>query len=83
MTAAHLAVDRKLERQATFSMEESAIAQKIMCGHADYAGNPVGRDFVYRNNALILDSDPDFDQAASQCDAAAADHGNSGNTGVE
>lgn len=82
MAAAHLAVDRKLDRQATFSMEESAVAEQIMCGHADYEGNPVGRDFVYRDGKVILDSDPAFDQAASQCERAAGGDGGPANNSL-
>ena len=33
--------------------------------------NPGALVFVYRDERVILDSDPDFDKAAVQCDAAA------------
>lgn len=66
---AQRAVNRKLAIQGQFSLMESAIAQKIACGHVGTPGTD-GRDFVYRDGKLILDDDPDFDDAAVQCDAA-------------
>lgn len=72
---AQQAVDRKLGIQATFSLMESIAAQNIACGHASApeapGGGAVDRDFVYRDRRVILDDDPDFDQAAVACDVAA------------
>jgi hypothetical protein len=66
---ARQAVDRKLGGQATFSLMETRVGQQISCGHATL--NSGERDFVYQRGRLILDDDPDFDQAAIDCDAAA------------
>jgi hypothetical protein len=83
LAAAHQKVDRAIDRQAVFSMEEAVVAQQIACGHADYDGNPLGRDFVYRKGQLLLDSDPNFDAAAAQCDKAAAEAGEQDNGAME
>jgi len=70
------AVDRKLGVQAQFSLMEANVANKIACGHAVAANSGGGgQDFVYRDNRVILDNDPDFDAAAIQCDDA-VDGGN-------
>jgi hypothetical protein len=71
LAVAHQAVDRNLDRQASFSLEESSVAHQIACGHADFDGNDLGRDFVYENGTLIMDNDPAFDAAAARCDATA------------
>jgi uncharacterized protein YgbK (DUF1537 family) len=63
------AVDRKLGAQATFSLMETGIAQQVSCGHATTSTGE--RDFVYQRGRLIMDDDPDFDQAAIDCDTAA------------
>lgn len=73
---ARQAVNHRLGRQATFSQIESTAVEHIACGHAVIPG-PGGRaaaeqDFVYRDGRLIMDDDPDFDTAASACDAAAS-----------
>jgi hypothetical protein len=71
---AHEAVDHKFGQQAAFSEEEVSIVHNIACGHAmapqTGASTPNGRDFVYENDKLIMDSDPGFDDAATRCDAA-------------
>jgi hypothetical protein len=77
LAKAHEAVDRKLDKQARFSLEESSVAHQIACGHADTDGDDLGRDFVYRDGTLIMDNDPAFDAAAAQCDATAGDQANS------
>jgi hypothetical protein len=70
------AVDDKLETQAAFTLMESVAAQHIACGHAFAADAPnrgkVDQDFVYLHGRLIMDDDPDFDQAAMECDVAAS-----------
>jgi len=65
---AEQAVDRKLGIQAQFSLVEATVSQQIVCGHA--AAGTVSRDWVYRDGTVFLDDDPDFDDAAVQCDAA-------------
>jgi hypothetical protein len=69
------AVDQKLNTQATFSLLESVASQDIACGHVSAAEAPgrgqVDQDFVYLHDRLIMDDDPDFDQAAMKCDIAA------------
>ena len=65
---AEQAVDRKLGIQAQFSLVEATVSQQIACGHASVQA--VSRDWVYRDGKVILDDDPDFDDAAVQCDAA-------------
>ena len=66
---AQQAVDRRLGGQATFSLMETRIGEQISCGHATLSSGE--RDFVYQRGRLILDDDPDFDQAAVDCDTAA------------
>ena len=70
------AVDDKLETQAAFTSIESTAAQQIACGHAFATDAPnrgrVDQDFVYLHGRLIMDDDPDFDQAAMECDVAAS-----------
>lgn len=65
---AQQAVDRKLGIQARFSIVEATVSQQLACGHA--SAETVSRDWVYRDGKVILDDDPDFDDAAVQCDAA-------------
>jgi len=68
------AVDRKLDTEGTFTLMESRAAQQIACGHVFAAEAPgrgkVDQDFVYLHGRLIMDDDPDFDQAAMECDVA-------------
>jgi hypothetical protein len=70
------AVDQKLDTQGTFSLMEAVAAQQIACGHVLAADAPnrgkVDQDFVYLHGRLIMDDDPDFDQAAMECDVAAS-----------
>jgi hypothetical protein len=70
------AVDDKLETQASFTVMEAVAAQRIACGHASAPDAPgrgkVEQDFVYLHGRLIMDDDPDFDQAAMECDIAAS-----------
>jgi hypothetical protein len=69
------AVDQKLNTQATFSLMEAVASQDIACGHVSATEAPgrghVDQDFVYLQGRLIMDDDPDFDQAAMKCDVAA------------
>ena len=70
------AVDTKLDAQASFTEMESSAEQQIACGHAFALDAPnrgkVDRDFVYLHGRLIMEDDPDFDQAAMECDVAAS-----------
>jgi hypothetical protein len=70
------AVDDKLETQAAFALMKSTAAHQIACGHAFAADAPnrskVDQDFVYLHGRLIMDDDPDFDQAAMECDVASS-----------
>jgi len=70
------AVDRKLDTEGTFTLMESVAAQQIACGHVFAAEAPgrgrVDQDFVYLHGRLIMDDDPDYDQAATECDVAAS-----------
>ena len=72
---AQRAVDNKLEAQGQFSLMESVASQNIACGHVTASGvsgrGKVDQDFVYQNDRLIMDDDPDFDSAAIACDLAA------------
>ena len=70
MSKAQLAVTQKLGAETRFSQMQAAVAQQIACGQVAPAGKPA-QVFVYRDERVILDSDPDFDKAAVQCDAAA------------
>ena len=70
MSKAQLAVTRKLGAETRFSQMQAAVAQQIACGQVKPAGKPA-QVFVYRDKRVIMDSDPDFDKAAVQCDAAA------------
>ena len=70
------AVDDKLDTQAAFTLMEATAAQQIACGHA-FASDALNRgkvdqDFVYLHGRLIMDDDPDFDQAAMECDVASS-----------
>ena len=67
---AQLAVAQKLGGNIQFSRMQAAVSQQIACGQAVRAGKPP-QVFVYRDEKVIVDSDPDFDTAAVQCDAAA------------
>jgi hypothetical protein len=69
IASAQETVNRKLGVQGTYSLMEAVVAKRIACGHVASPGNS-GQDFVYRNDKLILDNDPDFDSAAIECDAA-------------
>jgi len=73
--AAQSAVDKKLDTQGTFSLMEAVLSQNIACGHVVAADAPgrgnVEQDFVFQNDRLIMDDDPDFDSAAIACDLAA------------
>jgi hypothetical protein len=80
LAKAHQAVDRKLDKQASFSLEESSVPNQIACGHADIDGDDLGRDFVYKDGTLIMDNDPGFDAAAAQCDATAGDQSKGGSS---
>ena len=70
MSKAQLAVAQKLGGEMQFSQMQAAVSQQIACGQASPAGK-APQVFVYRDGRVILDSDPDFDTAAIQCDAAA------------
>ena len=70
MSKAQLAVVRKFGAETRFSQMQAAVSQQIACGQVAPAGKPA-QGFVYRDERVILDSDPDFDKAAVQCDAAA------------
>jgi hypothetical protein len=73
---AQQAVDKKFDTRGQFSLMESVVSQDIACGHfaaADQQGRgQIDQDFVYQRRRLIMDDDPDFDQAAIECDVAAA-----------
>ena len=70
MSKAQLAITQELGTETRFSRMQAAVSQQIACGQAAPAGKPA-QVFVYRDERVILDSDPDFDKAAVQCDAAA------------
>ena len=67
---AQLAVAQKLGGKTQFSQMQATVSQQIACGQAFLLGQ-APQVFVYRDGRVILDSDPDFDRAAVQCDAAA------------
>jgi hypothetical protein len=71
---AQSAVDSRLDTQATFSEMASSANQQISCGHVSAADAPnrgkVDRDFVYLHGRLVMDDEPDYDQAAMECDVA-------------
>ena len=82
------AVDQKLDTQGTFTLMEAVAAQQIACGHVSAPDVPgrgkVDQDFVYLRGRLIMDDDPDFDQAAMECDVAASGGNSSAiNLGIE
>jgi hypothetical protein len=70
------AVDQKIDTQGAFTLMESVVAQQIACGHVSAPEAPnlgkVDQDFVYLHGRLIMDDEPDFDQAAMECDVAAS-----------
>ena len=70
------AVNTRLDTEASFTFMKSVAAQKISCGHASAPDMPgrgkFAQDFVYLHGRLIMEDEPDFDQAWMECDVAAS-----------